>query len=220
MNNDVINLLVNSLPLLLEGAQITIFLSVVSIFGALFIGLIIAVMRISNIKILSWLARFYVSFFRGTPLLTQLLLIYFGLTWLYAFTGIQAAIIGLILHFSAYISESYRASIQSISKGQWEAGYSLGMSTARVFKEVIMPQAWRRSIPPVWNSLIDIVKASSLASVLAVEELTGLADQIAASNLDVFWIFVEVLFIYWGLTTLLSLLQTYLEKKLDVNLQA
>ncbi len=220
MNNDIINLMTNSLPFLLEGVQITVFLSVVSIIGALFLGLIIAVMRISNVKVLSGLARFYVSFFRGTPLLTQLLLIYFGLTWLYAFSGVQAALLGLILHFSAYISESYRASILSISKGQWEAGYSLGMNTAQVFKEVIMPQAWRRSIPPVWNSLIDIVKASSLASVLAVQELTGVADQIAASNLVVFWIYVEVLFMYWGLTTLLSFLQTYLERKLDVSLQA
>ncbi|MGM7700125.1 amino acid ABC transporter permease [Pseudalkalibacillus sp. Hm43] len=220
MNNDIINLMTNSLPFLLEGVQITVFLSVVSIIGALFLGLIIAVMRISNVKVLSGLARFYVSFFRGTPLLTQLLLIYFGLTWLYAFSGVQAALLGLILHFSAYISESYRASILSISKGQWEAGYSLGMNTAQVFKEVILPQAWRRSIPPVWNSLIDIVKASSLASVLAVQELTARADIIAASNLDVFWIYVEVLFMYWGLTTLLSFLQTYLERKLDVSLQA
>lgn len=220
MNNDIVNMMINSLPLLLEGVKVTIFLSIVSIFCALIFGLVIAVMRISNSKILSGIARFYISFFRGTPLLTQLLLIYFGMTWLYAFSGIQAALLGLILHFSAYISESYRASILSISKGQWEAGYSLGMNTAQVFKEIIMPQAWRRSIPPVWNSLIDIVKASSLASVLAVQELTGLADQIAASNLDAFWIYIEVLFMYWGLTTLLSFLQTYLERKLDVNLQA
>lgn len=195
----------------------TVYLSVAAIFLSLILGLIIVLMRISNSKILSGIARFYVSFFRGTPLLTQLLLLYYGLTWLYTFEGWQAAILGLTLHFSAYISESYRAAIHSISKGQWEAGYSLGMNTAQVMKEVILPQAWRRSIPPVWNSLIDIVKASSLASVLAVEELTGRAEQIAALNLDVLVIFIVVLFMYWALTTMLSWVQTYLERKLDVG---
>ncbi len=217
MNKETLDLMINSLPFLLEGVKITVMLSVIAIFASLALGLVIVLFRISNSKILSGFARFYVSFFRGTPLLTQLLVIYFGLTWLYAFTGWQAAILGLTLHFSAYISESYRASILSISKGQWEAGYSLGMSTAQVLKEVILPQAWRRSIPPVWNSLIDIVKASSLASVLAVDELTGRAEQIAASNLVVFWIFLEILFMYWALTTILSSIQTYLERKLRVS---
>ncbi|WLD94038.1 amino acid ABC transporter permease [Alkalihalobacillus sp. AL-G] len=217
MNNETIQLMVNSLPFLLEGVKITVFLSIIAIFTSLSLGLVIVLMRISNSKILSGFARLYVSFFRGTPLLTQLLIIYFGLTWLYTFTGIQAAIIGLTLHFSAYISESYRAAILSISKGQWEASYSLGMSTAQTLKEIILPQAWRRSIPPVWNSLIDIVKGSSLASVLAVPELTARAEQIAASNLVVFWIFLEILFMYWALTTLLGFVQTYLERKLHVS---
>lgn len=215
MNNEKVQMMINSLPFLLEGVQVTAYLSVIAIFTSLTFGLIIVLMRISNSKILSGFARFYVSFFRGTPLLTQLLIIYFGLTWLYTFTGVQAAILGLTLHFSAYISESYRAAIISISKGQWEASYSLGMSTTQTLREVILPQAWRRSIPPVWNSLIDIVKASSLASVLAVPELTGRAEQIAASNLTIFWIFLEVLFMYWILTTVLGFVQTYLERKLQ-----
>jgi cystine transport system permease protein len=215
VNNEKLQMMINSLPFLLEGVQVTAYLSVIAIFTSLTFGLIIVLMRISNSKILSGFARFYVSFFRGTPLLTQLLIIYFGLTWLYTFTGVQAAILGLTLHFSAYISESYRAAIISISKGQWEASYSLGMSTTQTLREVILPQAWRRSIPPVWNSLIDIVKASSLASVLAVPELTGRAEQIAASNLTIFWIFLEVLFMYWILTTVLGLVQTYLERKLQ-----
>ncbi len=202
---------------MLEGVKVTVFLSVIAIFGSLLLGLLIVLLRISNSRILSMIARFYVSFFRGTPLLTQLLILYFGLTWLYTLTGIQAAIIGLILHFSAYISESYRAAILSISKGQWEASYSLGMNKWQTLKEVILPQAWRRAIPPVWNSLIDVVKASSLASVLAVPELTARAEQIAASNLVVFWIFLEILFMYWALTTLLGLVQTYLERKLRVS---
>ncbi|WP_257349472.1 amino acid ABC transporter permease [Pseudalkalibacillus decolorationis] len=217
MNNETLQLMINSLPFLLEGVKVTVFLSVIAIFGSLLLGLLIVLLRISNSRILSMIARFYVSFFRGTPLLTQLLILYFGLTWLYTLTGIQAAIIGLILHFSAYISESYRAAILSISKGQWEASYSLGMNKWQTLKEVILPQAWRRAIPPVWNSLIDVVKASSLASVLAVPELTARAEQIAASNLVVFWIFLEILFMYWALTTLLGLVQTYLERKLRVS---
>jgi L-cystine transport system permease protein len=215
--SETTDVLINSLPFLLEGAKNTLLLSFFSIFGALFVGLMIALLRLSKSKIAIGLAKLYVSFFRGTPLLIQLFILYYGLVSVdIQLTAWQAAYTGLILHFGAYISESFRAAILSLSKGQWEAAMSLGMKKSLIYKEVILPQAWRRAIPPVWNSLIDIVKASSLASVLTISELTYNADQIAASNFKVLPILLTAAFIYWFFTTILNLIQSFLEKKLYI----
>lgn len=215
--SETTDVLINSLPFLLEGAKNTLLLSFFSIFGALFVGLMIALLRLSKSKIATGLAKLYVSFFRGTPLLIQLFILYYGLVSVdIQLTAWQAAYTGLILHFGAYISESLRAAILSLSKGQWEAAMSLGMKKSLIYKEVILPQAWRRAIPPVWNSLIDIVKASSLASVLTISELTYNADQIAASNFKVLPILLTAAFIYWFFTTILNLIQSFLEKKLYI----
>ncbi|WP_026677169.1 amino acid ABC transporter permease [Fictibacillus gelatini] len=207
----------SSLPFLLEGAKLTIILSLVSIFGSLLFGLVIALFRMSKSKILSGIAKLYISFFRGTPLLIQLLIFYNGFTFIVRLEGWQAALIGLILHFSAYIAESYRGAIQSISKGQWEASYSLGMNYVQTLKEIILPQAWRVAIPSIWNSLIDIVKSSSLASAITVPELTLVADQRSASSLIVLPILLEAALIYWALTTLLDWTRYWLERKLQLK---
>ncbi|TLS38331.1 amino acid ABC transporter permease [Pseudalkalibacillus caeni] len=210
--------MLDSLPFLLEGAKNTVILSFFSIIGALVMGLVIALLRISRVKLLDYFGKLYVSFFRGTPLLIQLFILYYGLPSIeIRLTAWQAAFLGLILHFAAYISESLRAAIVSISKGQWEAAMSLGMDTKLILKEVILPQAWRRAIPPVWNSLIDIVKASSLASVVTVSELTYNADQMAAVSYKVMLILMEAALIYWALTTFLNVLQGVLERKLQIK---
>ncbi|WP_347552410.1 amino acid ABC transporter permease [Pseudalkalibacillus hwajinpoensis] len=215
--SETIDVLINSLPFLLEGAKNTLLLSFFSIFGALMVGLVIALLRISKSKIAIGLAKLYVSFFRGTPLLIQLFILYYGLVSVdIQLSAWQAAYTGLILHFGAYISESFRAAILSLSKGQWEAAMSLGMKKSLIYKEVILPQAWRRAIPPVWNSLIDIVKASSLASVLTISELTYNADQIAASSYEVLPILLTAALIYWFFTTILNIIQSFLEKKLYI----
>jgi L-cystine transport system permease protein len=215
--NNLSEILLNSLPYLLEGALFTILISLFSIIGALFFGLVIALCRMSSIKVLSVFAKWYISFFRGTPLLIQLLILYNGFTFIYVPEGWQAALAGLILHFSAYIAESYRGAIQSIDKGQWEAAFSLGMNKYLAYKEVILPQAWRISIPSVWNSLIDIIKASSLASVITVPELTLMADQISASQLIVLPVLLEAAAIYWILTSLLDGLRGILEKRIRLS---
>ena len=215
--SDTTEVLINSLPFLLEGAKNTILLSFFSIFGALIVGLIIALLRLSKNSFATGVAKLYVSFFRGTPLLIQLFILYYGLVSVnIQLTAWQAAYTGLIMHFGAYISESFRAAILSLSKGQWEAAMSLGMKKSLIYKEVILPQAWRRAIPPVWNSLIDIVKASSLASVLTISELTYNADQIAASNFKVLPILLTAAFIYWFFTTILNIVQSILEKRLYI----
>ncbi|KMM36260.1 amino acid ABC transporter permease [Guptibacillus hwajinpoensis] len=215
--SDTTDVLINSLPFLLEGAKNTLLLSFFSIFGALIVGLVIALLRLSKNKVATGVAKLYVSFFRGTPLLIQLFILYYGLVSVnIELTAWQAAYTGLILHFGAYISESFRAAILSLSKGQWEAAMSLGMKKSLIYKEVILPQAWRRAIPPVWNSLIDIVKASSLASVLTISELTYNADQIAASNFQVLPILLTAALIYWFFTTILNIIQSILEKRLYI----
>ncbi|TKD68850.1 amino acid ABC transporter permease [Pseudalkalibacillus hwajinpoensis] len=211
------DVLINSLPFLLEGAKNTLLLSFFSIFGALIVGLVIALLRLSKNKVAIGVAKLYVSFFRGTPLLIQLFILYYGLVSVnIELTAWQAAYTGLILHFGAYISESFRAAILSLSKGQWEAAMSLGMKKSLIYKEVILPQAWRRAIPPVWNSLIDIVKASSLASVLTISELTYNADQLAASTYKVLPILLTAALIYWFFTTILNIIQSILEKRLYI----
>jgi cystine transport system permease protein len=209
----VVDLLINSLPLLLKGALMTVWISVLGVVFALLVGLLVAILALSKVRVLEWLSSLYVSFFRGTPLLVQLFIIYFGFANVIRFTPFQSIVIGLTLHFGAYISESFRGAILSISKGQWEASASLGLKQSDTFVHVILPQAWRRAIPSIWNSLIDVVKASSLASVVTVEELTSIADQISSASAVVLPILLEAALIYWALTTLLDIVQRYLERR-------
>lgn len=209
----VVNLLINSLPLLLKGALTTVWISFLGIIFALIIGLAVAILALSKIKAFERITALYVSFFRGTPLLVQLFIIYFGFASVIRFTPFQSSVIGLSLHFGAYISESFRGAISSISSSQWEAATSLGLKQSDTFIYVIFPQAWRRAIPSVWNSLIDVVKASSLASVVTVEELTSIADQISSASAVVLPILLTAAAIYWALTTLLDILQRYFEHR-------
>jgi L-cystine transport system permease protein len=213
----VVNLMIESLPLLLRGALNTVWISVLGIGFALGIGLAVAILALSGMRILQALAGIYVSFFRGTPLLVQLFIIYFGLASIIRFTPFQAIVIGLSLHFGAYIAESFRGAILSISAGQWEAAKSLGLNPADAFIHVILPQAWRRAVPSIWNSLIDVVKASSLASVVTVEELTNIADQISSASAVVLPILLEAAAIYWILTTLLDRVQRYFERRYEYS---
>jgi cystine transport system permease protein len=211
----VVDLLISSLPLLLKGALTTVEVSLLGIGLALIVGLIVAIMALSGIRILEWIASIYVSFFRGTPLLVQLFIIYFGFASIIRFTPFQSIVIGLTLHFGAYISESFRGAILSISNGQWEAASAVGLKRFDTFRLIILPQAWRRAVPSVWNSLIDVVKASSLASVVTVEELTSIADQISSASAVVLPILLEAAAIYWVLTTLLDFLQRYFERRYE-----
>jgi cystine transport system permease protein len=209
----VVDLLINSLPLLLKGTLMTVWISVLGVVFALIVGLLVAILALSKVQVLEWFSSLYVSFFRGTPLLVQLFIIYFGFANVIRFTPFQSIVIGLTLHFGAYISESFRGAILSISEGQWEAAASLGLKRSDIFVHVILPQAWRRAIPSIWNSLIDVVKASSLASVVTVEELTSIADQISSASAVVLPILLEAALIYWALTALLDVVQRYFERR-------
>ncbi len=211
------DIVIASLSVLGQGAFVTIYLSAAAMGGAVLLGLVVALMRISKLKILEQSAKLYVSFFRGTPLLVQLLILYFGLTSFHIMLEpFPAALIGLILHFGAYISEIFRGAIQSIHVGQREAGLSLGMSNVQVMQRIVLPQAMRISIPALWNCLIDILKSSSLASVITVPELTRQVEEQSAAQFVFMPYFLTLAVFYWVMVIAMGWVQEWLERKLMI----
>ncbi|AJJ12278.1 inner membrane amino-acid ABC transporter permease protein yecS [Yersinia rohdei] len=207
-----IQLVLDSAPFLLKGAWLTLQLSLGGMFFGLALGFMLAMMRLSRFLSLSLLSRFYVSIFRGTPLIAQLFMIYYGLPQF----GIEldpmpAALIGLSLNTAAYTSETLRAAISSIEKGQWEAAASIGMTRWQTLYRVILPQAGRTALPPLGNSFIGLVKDTSLAATIQVPELFRQAQLVTSRTLEVFTMYLAASLIYWIMATLLSALQNRLE---------
>lgn len=162
-----IQLVIDSLPFLLKGAGYTLQLSIGGMFFGLLLGFILALMRLSPIWPVRWLARFYISIFRGTPLIAQLFMIYYGLPQFgIELDPIPSAMIGLSLNTAAYAAETLRAAISSIDKGQWEAAASIGMTPWQTMRRAILPQAARVALPPLSNSFISLVKDTSLAATI------------------------------------------------------
>ncbi len=210
-------LFVNSLLPMISGAiQYTIPLTLISFTGGLILALITSMMRISKSRMIQLPAVVYVSAIRGTPLLVQLFIIFYGLPNL----GVNldpfiSAVIAFVLNVGAYGSEIIRASILSIPKGQWEAAYTIGMTRWQALFRIILPQAARVSVPPLSNSFISLVKDTSLASLVLVAELFRKAQEIAARTYDFLLLYVEAALIYWVICFLLSLVQIVIEKRLD-----
>lgn len=211
------DIVIASLSVLGQGAWVTIYLSLAAMLGAVALGLIVSLIGIFKIRGLKEIAKVYVSFFRGTPLLVQLLILYFGLTsFAIMLDPFPAALIGLILHFGAYISEIFRAAILSIGTGQWEAGASLGMSNMQVLRSIVLPQAARISIPSLWNSLIDILKSSSLTSVITVPELTRQVEEQSSAQFVFMPYFITLAIFYWVMVIAMGWVQEWLERKLII----
>lgn len=215
--NELITTVIENRSVYLEAIQLTLIASVLSILLALALGLIIALLHSSPIKVVRFFTRTYISFFRGTPLLLQLLILYVGLTGFVQLSGMQALILGLGLHFAAYISEAFRAAINSVDQGQVEASVALGIPRGKRFKDIIFPQALSRAIPPVSNSVIDIIKSTSLGSVIAVQELTYVSDQIAATTYLVMPLLLFSASVYWILSTLIQAGQHKLEQRYAIR---
>ena len=218
MNFDM-NLVVNSFPLLLVGAGVTIQITVLSTAIGFVIGLIVGVARISNLRLLRMLAEVYVEFFRGTPLLVQIFLFYFALP---VITGQRidpfiAAISACGINSGAYVAEIFRAGIQSIDDGQMEAGRSLGMTWLQTMRYIIVPQAFKRVIPPLGNEFIAMLKDSSLVSVIGFEELTRRGQLIIAKTYGSFEIWMSVAVIYLVMTLTISRFVAYLERRCRVH---
>ena len=213
------DLVFNSFPLLLIGAGVTIQITVLSTAIGFVIGLIVGVARISHVRLLRMLAEVYVEFFRGTPLLVQIFLFYFALPVL---TGQRidpfiAAISACGINSGAYVAEIFRAGIQSVDDGQMEAGRSLGMTWLQTMRYIIVPQAFKRVIPPLGNEFIAMLKDSSLVSVIGFEELTRRGQLIIAKTYGSFEIWMRVAVIYLVMTLTISRFVAYLERRYRVN---
>lgn len=222
-----------SLPqLLAAGFKYTIPLALILFFFGLIIALVTALIRLSHQRgpfmILKWFVQFYVWLFRSTPLLVQLFIVFFGLPYL-RIRGIlphgiklepfTAGIITFSLNTGAYASETIRAAISSVDRGQWEAGAAIGMTRLQILWRIIIPQALRVALPPLSNSFISLVKDTSLAASITIMEMFEVSQQIAAANYQPLLMYTLVALIYAVFTTVLSVLQHYLEKRLGSQLE-
>ncbi|MDO7898499.1 amino acid ABC transporter permease [Pseudomonas citrulli] len=197
----------------LQGAALTLFLCLCSIVASSLLGFITALARLSNSAVAFGIASFYASFFRGTPLLIQILLIYLGLPQLGVVPGaIAAGVIALSLNYGAYLSEIFRAGIVGVPHGQREASLALGLSETVIFWRVTLPQAMRTIIPPTTNQFISMLKDSSLISVMGVWEVMFLAQSYGRSSYRYIEMLTTAAILYWLMSIALELIQARMER--------
>jgi len=211
-----LDLVVQSAPLLLKGAVYTILLSVIGMGLGLILGFGLALMRLSPSALLRWPAAVYVSAIRGTPLLVQLFLIYYGLPQF----GIElppllAAGIGFSINIAAYACEILRSAIPAVDKGQWGAASVLGITPGQTLARVTLPQAARTAVAPLANSFISLVKDTSLAATIQVPELFRQAQLITARTFEIFTMYLAAAALYWILSSLLALGQEQLQRRAE-----
>ena len=207
-------------PLLLAAIKVSIPLAVISFIFGVGIAVITALARLSNNAILRFIFGFYVWIFRGTPLLVQLFIVFYGLPSVGVTLDVWAcATIAFSLNVGAYASESVRAAILAVPKGQVEAAASLNMSSAQIFFHIVAPQAFRIAIPPLSNSFIALVKDTSLAASITMVDMFMVAQRIAARTYEPLLLYVEVALIYLVTCTILSGIQVILERKANVHLK-
>lgn len=209
------NIVINNLPLFWQATQITLKIAVLAFAFALLIAFMVGVLRSYNIPaIFKLLLSAYVEIFRGTPLLIQLFFIYYGLPSVgIIMDAFTAAVIGLALNGGAYMSESVRASILSVSKGQEEAAYSLGYSKLEAIWHIILPQAFRVAIPPLMNGFSSMLKETSLVSVISITELTRTGNLIYSRTLKPFEVYLALGLFYFIMTFSVVLLAKQIELK-------
>jgi cystine transport system permease protein len=212
-----LSLMIESLPSLLwAGLLFTVPLTILSFAFGLAVGFGAALTRLFAPAPFATAVRFYVWIFRGTPLLVQLFLIFYGLPSVgIVLDAFPAALIGFTLNVGAYTSEIIRAVIASVQKGQWEAAYSIGMTWVEAMGRIILPQAARVAVPPLSNTFIALVKDTSLAAAITVPELFRAGQRIVATTYEPLILYIEVALIYLVLSSALSSLQARLEKRLS-----
>lgn len=199
--------------LLLATVKVTIPLSLIAFALALVVAVLTTSIRLSRVAPLRWLARFYVWLFRGTPILVQLFIIFYGLPVIgVTLSAWTSAIIAFTLNTGAYAAETLRASVSSIPRGQIEAARTLNYTRTQTLRHVIAPQALRIALPPLGNDLIDLVKGTSLVMVITLSDVFQVGRQIAATTFQPLALYVEVAVIYLIIFTLLSWIQGRLEK--------
>ncbi|KOR81195.1 cystine transporter permease [Bacillus sp. FJAT-21352] len=209
--------LFSSSDVFIRAMLLTLELTVVSILVGIVIGLLFALLKISNIKILTRISDTYVFLVRGTPLIVQIFILYFGISNLFLLPDFWAASLALAFHNGAYISEILRGTIQSIDKGQMEAGRSLGMSNSLTLRRIILPQAFRRALPPLGNQFIIGLKDSSLAAFISMNELFNVATTLGSNNFDEMTYLLIVAVYYLILVAFLTIIVNLFEKKLSIS---
>lgn len=218
-NERVWKLLADSLwPLLNKGLTVTIPLTLASFTLGLALAMVAAFVQVAKVPVLRRLARFYIWVFRGTPMIVQLFIVFYGLPGLGVYVNsIPAAIIVFSLNTGAYAAETVRAAIESVPVGQFEAGYMVGMNYLQIMGRVVLPQAMRTAFPPLFNTLIGLVKDTSLAANITVVEMFRTAQLIAARTYDVFAMYCEVAVLYLLFCTFLTWVQHVCERKLEAG---
>ena len=208
-------------PLLKSGIAVTVPMAIISFTLGLVLAFIIAMMRISSIKPLVWIAKFYVWAVRGIPLIVLLFIIFYGLPGIgVIFNPFVSGVIGLTMSQGAYNSEIIRSAITSVNKGQWEATKALGMNTAQSLRHIIVPQAALVAMPPLGNQFTSLVKDTSLTATLTVLELFQKGQMLVAVYFEPLWLYIEVGIIYLIFNSVLSVGQNVLEKHLGKHLLA
>ena len=217
MDDATVQLILDNLwPMLKATVTMTIPLTIISFTIGLVIALLLALARISSIRPLSVIARFYVSIIRGTPLLVQLFIVFYALPQFgVVLDPFPAAVIAFSLNVGGYAAEVIRSAILSIPKGQWEAAQTIGMGYTTTLQRIVLPQAARVAVPPLSNTLISLVKDTSLASTILVTELLRVAQLAAAPTFDFFALYSVAALYYWVICIFLSAVQGRLEARLD-----
>lgn len=214
-----INYMMSIFPLLGKYVYITVSLAVISMIVGLIIALVLVSISTYKIKVLNSISKIYISFFRGTPLLVQLFLLYYGLPQIFpvfkSMNAYTATIIGLSMNSSAYMVEILRGAISSIDKGQMEAALSIGMSHWQGMKRIVLPQAARVAISSLGNTFVDLLKSSSLAFTLGVAEILAQAQMSAAASYKFFENYLAVAIIYWIIVICFNYIQKLIENKMS-----
>ena len=207
-------------PMVKAAVLVSVPLALFSFLIGMVIAVAVALVRVTPVRgfghrLLLFFVRFYISIIRGTPMLVQISVVFYGLPAIGIFIDpIPAAIIGFSLNIGAYASETVRAAITSVPKGQWEAGYTVGMTYMQTFRRIIAPQAFRVAVPPLSNTFIGLFKDTSLASVVTVTEMFRIAQQMANMSYDFLPIYIEAGVIYWCFCWVLFLIQAKVEKRM------
>ncbi|MCE7793466.1 amino acid ABC transporter permease [Salipaludibacillus sp. CUR1] len=201
-------------PFFLEAGLVTIQLTIASVLIGTVIGVIFALLKLSPLKIFRIIAGTYITIIRGTPLIVQIFALFYGFSQIIMLSAFWSAALALAVHNSAYIAEIFRGAIQSIDKGQTEAGRSLGMSGVMTMRRIVMPQAMRRAVPPLGNQFIIGLKDSSLAAFVAVDELFRTAQGIAAGTLNTMETFIIVGIYYLLLVMIFTVIVNAVEQRM------
>ena len=210
-------LIIKYWPLFLEGATTTVLLSFFSVIVGVGCGTLMALARLSSNKFLSKAAKVYIDIIRGTPLLVQLYLVYFGLATVLDLNDFVSGVIAVSVNTTAYIAEIIRSGIQSVDKGQMEAARSMGMPKRMAMRQIILPQALKNSLPAIGNEFATLIKETSIVTLIGIHDLMYSSDTVRGATFTVFIPLLMTAFLYFVMTTTIAFFMDKLERKLQAS---